>query len=67
MKGDDMLIEGVVYCHLCGQVILPNDGMPAKAFIKGKLCQFNFHNRTPNDCIAQEIRTLEQQFAVTNE
>lgn len=58
-----MVIEGIVYCDFCGNVIFPDDGTPVKIEKDGNLHQFHFHNRHNTDCLAEKIAVLRSQFA----
>lgn len=57
-----MSIQGIQFCDLCGDLILPSDIAPLKMERDGHLSQLHFHNRHEHDCLAQQLCFMEAQY-----
>jgi hypothetical protein len=58
-----MSIEGMKFCDLCGGAIYLGDVTAVKIEEDGHFAQQHFHNRHANDCLAQKLASLEDEFA----
>ena len=58
-----MSIEGTKFCDLCGGAIDLSDVTAVKIEEDGRVAQRHFHNRHANDCLAQKLAALEDEFA----
>ncbi len=58
-----MSIEGIKFCDLCGGAIYLGDVTAVKIEEDGHLAQQHFHNRHANDCLAQKLAALADEFA----
>jgi predicted dithiol-disulfide oxidoreductase (DUF899 family) len=52
----------VVICEMCTLPVSQNDGTTIHLEHKGIRLSYTFHNRGPNDCLAQKIKLLREQF-----
>ncbi len=58
-----MSIGGINFCDFCGAPIFPQDVAPVKIAEDGHLRQRHFHNRHPDDCLAQQLTILDKELA----
>jgi hypothetical protein len=58
-----MSIEGVKFCDVCGGAIGVYDVAPVKVDDDGHMLQLHLHNRHSNDCLAQKLIELAEEYA----
>jgi hypothetical protein len=58
-----MSIEGVKFCDVCGGAIGVDDIAPVRVDEDGHLVQLHLHNRRRDDCLAQKLLQLAEQYA----
>lgn len=58
-----MSIEGAKFCDVCGDAIGIDDIAPVRVDEGGHLAQLHLHNRHSNDCLAQKLSQLAEQYA----
>jgi hypothetical protein len=58
-----MSIEGMKFCDHCGGEVYLGDVTAVKIEEDGHLAQQHFHNRHANDCLAQKLAALADEFA----
>jgi extradiol dioxygenase family protein len=58
-----MSIEGVTFCDLCGGVVGRYDIAPVRVDEDGHQVQLHLHNRHTDDCLAQMLVQLMDQYA----
>ncbi len=54
----------VVICEMCTLPVAQNDGTTIHLEHRGVTLTYTFHNRGPNDCLAQKIKLLSQESQV---
>jgi hypothetical protein len=58
-----MSIEGVTFCDQCGGVVGRYDIAPVRVDEDGHQVQLHLHNRHTDDCLAQMLIQLMEQYA----
>jgi len=58
-----MSIEGLKFCDVCGGAISLHDVAPVRMEDNGHLVQLHLHNRHADDCLAQKLNELAEQYA----
>ena len=59
-----MSIEGVKFCDMCGGAISLHDVAPVRVADNGRMVQLHLHNRHADDCLAQKLNELAEQYAM---
>jgi len=59
-----MSIEGVKFCDMCGGAISLHDVAPVRLEESGRMVQLHLHNRHSDDCLAQKLSELAEQYAM---
>jgi hypothetical protein len=65
LKGDAMLIEGIVFCDYCGLAIFPDEGLALKIGVHGRLHNFDFHNTLERPCLKMKLQEMRERCQST--